>query len=160
MALLKLSPDEHPVAVPTVLQDIAAPVQEILSLGNGQRGRAWILECLNSIGRLVTAAITQNLLVRNILFILGRLNEGGSSLSLCGMQTFMDHLALGLTAYAFKDLTSCLYYLNRSMLFPGAVATSGLSWQSLYTVSFLAWERSQHFANSKHLTLTRENKCH
>lgn len=56
----------------------------------------------------------------------GRLNEGEGALSLCGMQTFMDGLVLGLTAYTFKDLTSCLYYLNRYMLFPGAVATAEL----------------------------------
>lgn len=143
-----------------LVQDTAAPVQEILPLGNAQRGRALILECLNSRWLLVTAAIIQIFLVHNILFILRRLNEGESSLSHCGMQTSMDGLALGLTAYTFKDLTSCLYYLNRYMLFPGAVATAGLLWQSLYTVSFLAWERSQHFANSKYLTLTRENKFH
>jgi len=64
--------------------------------------------------------------MHNILFILQRVNEGASVLLLCGMQTFMDGLALGLTPYAFKDLTSCLYYLNRYMLFPGAVATAGL----------------------------------
>lgn len=165
VALLKLSPGECSPARPTVLRDIAAPVQEILPLGNSfplgnaQRGRALILACLNS-GWLVTAAITEILLVHNILFILRRLNEEESALSLCGMQMFMDGLALGLTAYAFKDLTSCLYYLNRYMLFPGAVATAGLLCRSLYTVSFLVWERSQHFANSKYLTLRRENKFH
>lgn len=38
----------------------------------------------------------------------------------------MDGLVFGLTAYAFKDLTSCLFYLNRYMLFPEAVAAAGL----------------------------------
>ena len=98
--------------------------------------------------------------MHNILFILWRLNEGENTLLLCGMQTFMHGLVLGLTAYTFKDLTTCLYYLNRYLLFLGAVATAGLLSQSLYTVSFLAWERSQHCANSKYLTLTRENKFH
>lgn len=100
-------------------------MQEIFPLGNTERWRGLILECLNS-GRLVTAVITQILLVHNILLILRRLNEGEGPLSFRGMQTFMDGLALGLTAQAFKDLTSCLYYLNRYMLFPGAVATAGL----------------------------------
>lgn len=76
------------------------------------------------------------------------------------MQTFMDGLVLGLTAYVFEDLTSCLHYLNRYMLFPGAVATAGLLRQSLYTVSFLVWERSQYCANSEYLMLTRQNKFH
>ena len=113
-----------------MIWDIGGPLQEVLPLGNpfplgsAERGRALIIECLNS-GQLdVVAAVTHVLLVHG--FILQRLNEGESALLLSGIGAFMDGLLFGLTAYAFKDLTSCLYYLNRYMLFPEAVATAGL----------------------------------
>lgn len=113
-----------------MIWDVGGPLQEALPLGNpfplgsAERGRALSLGCLNS-GQLdVIAAVTHALLVHR--FILQRLNEGGSALLLSGIEAFMDGLVFGLTAYAFKDLTSCLFYLNRYMLFPEAVAAAGL----------------------------------
>jgi len=109
----------------------------------------------------VPAAVMHVLLLHNLLFILLGLNDGWSSLLLCGTWALMDGLALCLAFKdAFKDLTSCLYYLNRYVLFPGAVATAGLLGPSLYTVSFLVWERSRRFANSEYLTLTTKPKSH
>lgn len=56
--------------------------------------------------------------------------------SLSGVKVSREGLLLASTAHAPKDLTSCLYCLNRYMLFPGAAV--GLSRQSSHTVSFSA----------------------